>query len=338
MQTRLIDARTVERTADFGTIIPAIRTAFGAYAQDNVVMPPKSYIELPEYNGDFRAMPAYLDTGEWDAAGIKWVNVHPDNPDDHDLPTVLGLVIYSDPETAYPLAIIDGATITRLRTGAAAGVATDILAAPEARSLGLVGAGVQSYSQLEAIASVRPIETVVVADVDQAAVDRFTDHWGDRFEVRAGTPAAAAGCDILSTLTPVREPLIHRDAVEPGTHINAIGADAPGKRELSTDLLEAATIIIDDYEQCTHSGEINVPWSEGRLDDSDLYAELGDLVLGTVPLPDATSEITVFDSTGLAIQDIATAHVIYEAVLDGDASGDIGTGKPFDFFDVESDR
>ncbi len=311
METRLLDRAAVEASAEIATVIDAVEDAFGAYARGDVLMPAKSYVELDAYNGDFRAMPAYLDAGDWDGAGIKWVNVHPDNPDRFDLPTVMATIIYSDPETAYPLAIMDGTAVTMMRTGAAAAVATDHLAIPEATSLGLIGAGDQADTQLAAIASVRPIEEVVVSDVDPDAVAAFIERHGDRFNVREGTIAEAAACDVLSTVTPVREPIVPADAVGGHTHINAMGADAAGKQELDPAILEEAYLVIDDFEQCVHSGEVNVPWSTGRLDEGDIDAELGDVVIGGVPGRTSETGVTVFDSTGLAIQDIATARVVY---------------------------
>ena len=273
MDTLLLGPSAVDKQTPLADVIDAVEAAFGAYARGDVVMPAKSYVDLPRYNGDFRSMPAYVAADGWDAAAVKWVNVHPDNPKDHDLPTVLGTLIYSDPETAFPLAVMDGTHLTRKRTGAAAAVATDHLAVPDATSMGLVGAGVQSYTQLKAIAQVRDIETVVVADRNESAVAAFVDHFSDRFSVRGGSIEEAAACDVLSTVTPVEEPLVH--SVGEHTHVNAIGADAPGKHEIADDVLTDATIVIDDYEQCTHSGEINVPWSEGVLADADIHADLG---------------------------------------------------------------
>ena len=319
METLLLDADDVEENARMDEVIVAVEEAFAAYERGDVQMPAKSYIDLPAYNGDFRSMPAYMDAGDWDAAGIKWVNVHTDNPDAFDLPTVLGTMIYSNPKNAFPLAIMDGTTLTRKRTGAAAAVATDHLAVNDAASLGIVGAGVQSYTQLEAIAAVRPIETVVVADERESAIEAFIDRFGDEFDVRPGSISDAGHCDVLSTVTPVESPIVSAADVGERTHINAMGADAPGKSELTADLLTDATLVIDDYEQCTHSGEINVPWSRGVLGDDDLYGELGELVTGTKAGRTDDSGITVFDSTGLAIQDVAAAHVVYERANERDA-------------------
>ncbi|MDG5819656.1 ornithine cyclodeaminase family protein [Natronococcus sp. A-GB7] len=324
MQTLLLDSDDVDEHARMADVIGAVEDAFGAYERGDAQMPAKSYIDLPQYNGDFRSMPAYLDAGEWDAAGVKWVNVHPDNPTDHDLPTVLGTMIYSDPETASPLAIMDGTALTMKRTGAAAAVATDYLAIEDATSMGVVGAGVQSYTQLEAISEIRPIEEVVVSDLDDDRVQRFIDAYDDEFDVRAGSISEAGHCDVLSTVTPVRDPVVGLEDVGEHTHVNAIGADAEGKHELSDELLLESTVVIDDHKQCTHSGEVNVPYNEGTLTDEDIYGEIGELVVGEKAAREDDTGVTVFDSTGLAIQDVAAARVVYEDAREHGAGFDFG--------------
>ena len=328
METLLLDSEDVSENAPMAAVIPAIEDAFAAYERGDVRMPAKSYIDLPAYNGDFRSMPAYLHAGDWDAAGIKWVNVHPDNEEAYGLPTVLGTMIYSDPENAFPLAVMDGTALTMRRTGAAAAVATDHLAVEGASSMGLVGAGVQAYTQLEAISAVRPIQEVVISDLDEERAAAFVDHFAGEFDVRAGSPAEAAGCDVLSTVTPTRDPVISADAVGDHTHVNAMGADAAGKHELADDLLLGATVVIDDHEQCTHSGEVNVPYTEGVLGDDDIDGEIGEIVVGDREGRTADDGVTVFDSTGLAIQDVAAAHVVYEHASDED------NGTPFDLLGV----
>jgi alanine dehydrogenase len=328
MHTLLLDSDDVDHNTQFPELIVAIEEAFAAYERGHAQMPAKSYIDLPQYNGDFRSMPAYLRTDDWDAAGIKWVNVHTDNNAEYDLPTVLGTMIYSDPRNAYPLAIMDGRGLTMKRTGAAAAVATDHLALPDASSLGIVGAGVQAYTQLEAISVVRDIDTVVIADLDDERVERFVDAFDDRFDVRGGSIEAAAACDVLSTVTPVESPIVSADAIGDHTHVNAMGADAAGKHELADDLLLDAKIVIDDHEQCTHSGEVNVPYSQGVLTDDDIYGEIGEIVVGDKEGRTDADGVTVFDSTGLAIQDVAAAHVVYEHATEND------NGTQFDFFNL----
>ncbi|SFF85827.1 alanine dehydrogenase [Halopelagius inordinatus] len=330
MQTLLLNSDDVHENANMADLIPAVEEAFAAFERGDAQMPPKSYIDLPQYNGDFRSMPAYMDAGDWDAAGIKWVNVHTDN-DEHDLPTVMGTMVYSSPETAFPLAIMDGTELTMKRTGAAAAVATDHLAVEDATSMGIVGAGVQSYTQLEAISTVRDIEEVVVSDLDEERVANFIDAFEDRFDVRAGSIAEAAGCDVLSTVTPVESPVVPRDAVGDHTHINAMGADAEGKHELADEVLLDAKLVIDDHAQTTHSGEINVPYNEGVLSDDDIYGAIGEIVVGDRPGRTDDDGITVFDSTGLAIQDVAAAHVVYEHADEND------NGYPFDLLGLATE-
>jgi alanine dehydrogenase len=336
MHTLLLDSEDVRANAPMGQLISALEDAFGAYQRGDAQMPAKSYIDLPQYNGDFRSMPAYLNVRDdsveaddgWDAAGVKWVNVHPDNRAEYGLPTVMGTMIYSDPKNAFPLSIMDGRELTMLRTGGAAAVATDQLAVDDATSLGIVGAGVQSYSQLEAIAAVRPIEEVVISDVDPERAAEFINEFEDRFEIRAGSVAEAAGCDVLSTVTPVESPIVDREDVGDHTHINAIGADAAGKHELADEILLDAKLVIDDYEQTTHSGEINVPYSAGTLTDNDIYGSLGEIVVGQKEGRTVDDGITVFDSTGLAIQDVAAAHVVYQQAIENQ------NGTEFDLLGV----
>jgi alanine dehydrogenase len=330
MQTLLLNSEDVHRNTQMPELIRAIEDAFAAYERGDAQMPPKSYIDLPQYNGDFRSMPAYLDAGDWDAAGIKWVNVHPDNREEFDLPTVMGTMIYSDPRNAFPLAVLDGTELTMQRTGAAAAVATDHLAVADASSLGIVGAGVQSYTQLRAISTIRPIEEVVVSDLDEEKVARFVDTFEGEFDVRPGTPEDAAACDVLSTVTPVESPIVRREWLGEHTHVNAMGADAKGKHELADEILLDAKLVIDDYEQTTHSGEINVPWSEGVLDDDDIDGEIGQIVVGERQGRTAEDGVTVFDSTGLAIQDVAAAHVVYEHADEND------NGYPFDLMGLDA--
>lgn len=317
--TLMIDRDELDGCIEMGEVIDAIEDAFVAYESGDAAMPPKTYVDLPEENGDFRAMPAYVDG----AAGLKWVNVHPDNPDKYGLPTVMGVVIYSDPETAYPLAIMDGTKLTRYRTGAVGGVASRHLAPPDASSLGLLGAGEQARAQLEAISSAVDLERVVVTDLDERAVaDLCEKEAGRADKVVAGSPKEVADCDVISTTTPSTEPILKREWLDEGTHINAMGADAEGKQELDPRIVEDAAVVVDDWEQCSHSGEINVAVAEGRLTRQDIHADLSEVVSGTRDAP--TDELTVFDSTGLAIQDVATAHLIYET------AGEQGAGYAFD--------
>ena len=214
--------------------------------------------------------------------GVKWVNVHPDNPDRFGLPTVMGLVVYSDPESAYPLAVIDGTELTRFRTGAAAGVATRHLAPPDTDLLGLLGAGVQARTQLAAIATEFDLAEVVVSDLNESAVEAFIEKESHRdCEIVGGTPEELGRCDVVSTTISSRDPILDAEWIDEETHINAMGADAPGKQELNPAILDCAAVVADDWEQCSHSGEINVPVADGTFVREDVAATAGEVVTRT---------------------------------------------------------
>lgn len=331
METALLDRTAVRERTEPAELIESVRDAFLAFQRGAATMPPKTYVSLGDHSGDFRSMPAYVDAGTWEGAGVKWVNVHPENSDRHDLPTVMGLMIYSEPATALPLAVMDGTELTRWRTGAAAALATDTLAPADVTSLGIIGAGAQATAQIECLEVVRSFETLVVSDVDASAARALADRYSDRFRTRTGSIADAAHCDVLCTLTPVRDPIVPADALGSSTHVNAIGADAAGKQELDPAILEEATIVVDEREQCIHSGEINVSISEGRITESAIDATLGEVLAGTHPGRTAESGVTVFDSTGLAIQDVAAAHTVFEADT-------TSRGEAYDFLQLSDSR
>ncbi len=304
MDTLILTQRTIRSLITMDQVVPAVERAFLAHGRGQALMPPKVYIDLPQHGGDFRAMPAYLDG----AAGLKWVNSHPQNPARHGLPSVMGVYILSDPETARPLAVMDATWLTALRTGAAGAVASKYLALGQPRSLGFVGCGVQARVLYEAHRVIYGDSLdLYMADASPAAAEAFAgEAGGDAVSV-----ARAAACDIVCTTTPARAPVVQRGWIAPGAHINAMGADGHGKQELDPAILRAAKVVIDDREQAVHSGEINVPLATGELRIEDIHATLGEVVAGT-KAGRIGSEITVFDSTGLAIQDVAVAQVIYE--------------------------
>ncbi|MFT7581126.1 MAG: alanine dehydrogenase [Myxococcota bacterium] len=308
MQTLILTRADVEALATMETVVPAVEAAFHAHGNQQTLMPPKVYLPLPQHHGDFRAMPAYMDA----AAGVKWVNSHPENPARYNLPAVMGVYILSDPETARPLCIMDGTWLTALRTGAAAAVASKYLARASAQSIGFVGAGVQSYTLLEAHRVTHPdISRFVVADLRPDAALALAKACGGR----VGSVAEAAACDIVCTTTPSSTPVVRRADVADGAHINAMGADAEGKQELETAILLAAYVVVDDPAQALHSGEVNVPVHQGDFAATDIAGTLGEVVTGRIAGRTSDATITVFDSTGLAIQDLAVAKAVYERAL-----------------------
>lgn len=304
MNTLILTRDDVAQLGSMSLAVDAIERAFAAFGRGEGTMPPKVYLSVSEGRGDFRAMPA----AQGGVAGIKWVNVHPDNRARGDLPSVMGTFILNDPDTGFPLAVMDGTLLTALRTGAAGAVASKYLAGTAPDTVGFVGAGVQGRTLHDAHRVVFPEFQPLVHDRDADTASRLADAIGGR----AVPLSEAAAADIVCTATPATSPYLALDAVRPTVHINAMGADAPGKQELTTALLQNAAVYVDDVHQATSSGEINVPIASGEMSERDLAGSLGDVVAGVLARDPAATR-TVFDSTGLAIQDLALAHAIYDA-------------------------
>ncbi len=305
-KTRLITHTDIAAVVGMGDAFTAVEESFRATARGDAEMPAKIYLKLPAFHGDFRAMPGAL--GKF--AGVKWVNVHPNNHR-RGLPIVMGMIILSDPETGFPLALMDGTLITGLRTGAAAAIATRHLSRPDALSLGLIGAGVQAQMIVDAHRILKPNWQIHVNDLVPERAKTFASY----NDAIIATVREAAACDIVCTSTPATGPVVSIDMVRTGAHINAIGADAKGKQELDVEILRTSRLFVDDMQQAQSSGEINVPISQGKLQADQIIGSIGDVIVGNVPGRLSTGDITVFDSTGLAIQDIALASVVYERTV-----------------------
>lgn len=328
-ETLLLKQSDVKELIDMKETISYVETAYSVDANRKVQMPPKMYLFFNKYEGDLRIMPCFI--RGLDQAGVKNVNVHPRNTLEYNLPTVMGLIELVDPETGFPIAVMDGTWITNMRTGAAGGVATKYLARKDSKILGLVGAGMQALTQVMAIKEVMDIKEVKVSCRTCTHRESFAKMIRDNFGIEARAvdtiQEAVEGSDVISTTTPSRVPIVKRSWVDDGTHINAMGADAPGKQELESHLIEKAKIVIDCWSQANHSGEINIPVREGTVRKSDIHARIGEIVNGDRPGRESDSEITVFDSTGLAVQDIVTAWNIREKALKA------GVGQKINFLE-----
>jgi alanine dehydrogenase len=312
---KTIDKKTIQSIYKMKDAIPVVETSFKEYAQGKAIMPPKQYLDLKQFNGDFRAMPAYVPS--MNIAGIKWVNSHGDNPQ-KGKSSVMATIIVNKPDTGEPIAVLDGTYITAIRTGAAGGVATKYLAKKDASIALFIGGGAQAYYQCEAICLVRDIKEIRIVDLDPKTVKKFIDSISSFFSGKIIISNSIEDCvenaDIITLTTPSRTPLLKNEWLSPGTHINAIGADAEGKQECESTILKNALVYIDDWVQASHSGEINVPLSKGELKKEDIKGNIGDLVLGTISGRQSDEDITLFDSTGLAIQDIASAGAVLNAL------------------------
>lgn len=309
----LLSKAEVEGLISMSEAIEAVEEAFRAKELGKAQMPPKSYVYFKRHQGDFRVMSAYLE--KLGAAGVKIVNVHPRNPKEYGLPSVMATILLLNSETGAPIAIMDGTWITNIRTGAGGAVAAKYLARKDSRVVAMIGAGAQARSQLIALKEVLDIEEVRVNDVVPEQMKRYASERGKKLGIdvkpAGNVEKAVKGADILVTVMLARKPLVMNDWISEGMHINAIGADAPGKQELDPEILKRAKIVVDDLEQASHGGEINTALSEGIIKREDVYAEIGEIVTGKKPGRTSDDEITIFDSTGLAIQDIATDWKVY---------------------------
>lgn len=304
MPTIFLARKDVRDLLNMKEILEAVEQAFRDHAAGNAAMPPKAYLSLE--HGDLRAMPAAVSG----AAGMKWVNSHPQNPS-QGLPTVMAVLIVNDPATGYPVAIMDATDLTAYRTGATAAIAAKYLARKGSHTLGIVGAGKQAYTQLMAHAELLDLKLVKAFDRSAAATDKLIQFF-PQFNIQSTSLEEAIASDILCTLTPAREPIVKRGWVKPGTHINAVGADGPGKQELDPLILKEAMVVVDNMEQAISGGEINVPLKNGLYSVDQVYGTLDEIVVGKKPGRQDATAITVFDSTGLAIEDIAVAKLVYE--------------------------
>ena len=320
MRTLLLTKKDIVPLLSMGEVMGAVESAFREKALGRVQMPAKPYLFYAKYNGDLRAMPSYLE--ELDISAVKIVNVHPENPVRYKLPTVMATIVLIDPKNGGPLAIMGGTWITAMRTGAAGGVAAKHLARKESKVVGLVGAGTQAKTQLMALLCLYgKLEEVRVWSRTKrtraAYIAEMEPKFGDVTEIVpvANVRNAVEGADVVVTATPSRKPLVSSKWVSQGTHFNCIGADAPGKEELDPSILKRAKIVVDDWEQASHRGEINVPLAKGEITRENIWADIGSVVAGLKSGRTSPDEITVFVSTGLAVQDAVTADLAYKKAL-----------------------
>ena len=296
---RFLSAAHVRQAVSPARAVDAVRDAFVAYANGEWTMPPKVYV--PAYPaGDFRAMPA-LGAGH---ALLKWVTSFPRNPE-AGLPTVTGLVLLSDASNGVLLAALDAGAVTARRTGAAAVLAAETVGRADASDAAVIGAGVNGEAVAETF--VARGRDVGIYDVDAARATAVADRVGGHGVSRDEALAA----DVVVTVTPGREYVFERGSILPGQHVSLMGADGPGKQEIAADELRRVRVFCDDWEQASHNGDL-VHAVEAGLIGRDDVTQLGDVLAGRTAGRRSPDEATVFDSTGLAIQDLAIALAAME--------------------------
>jgi alanine dehydrogenase len=313
----------LSRTDMMGLVTPAeyvscVEQAYRMHGLGRYYMDPKGHIVLDKYPGEWEAMPSYIEEPE--AAACKWVSIRERNREKHDLPTVFSILIYTHPETGFPLAICDGSYHTVMRTGAAAAVSAKWMARKESKRLAIVGAGHMAEGTLATCNEIFPWEDVRVWSRSQTTIDEFVATQQPKypaFRIRGllDLEDTVRGADVVVTVTPAREPLVKDEWIAPGTHIAALGADKGGDQELDPRILQRARIVVDDIRQCRADGEINVPLARGLIKEEDIAGEIGEIITGKKEGRRSPDEVTLFDSTGIALQDSATVPLEYERAL-----------------------
>jgi ornithine cyclodeaminase/alanine dehydrogenase-like protein (mu-crystallin family) len=317
MTLPLFAAEDIRRALPMREAIEAMRAAFIAFSEGRAHIPQRLSISIPEQEGITLVMPGYVPP---DALGLKVVSVFPRNPA-RGLPTLSALVVMLDPETGAPAALLDGAFLTAWRTGAASGLATDLLARPDAESLALIGAGAQARTQLLAVAAVRSLRRVRVYSRTparaQALIEEMQGQEGIPQDIAvAPTPeAAVAEADIVCTATNSSVPVFDGQALRPGTHINAIGSFTLEMRELDEETFRRAARVVVDSRAAALAEAGEVVWAirQGILREADLV-ELGEIAAGRRPGRERPEEITLFKSVGLAVQDLVAAQRVWQRI------------------------
>ncbi|HSA56768.1 MAG TPA: ornithine cyclodeaminase family protein [Gemmatimonadaceae bacterium] len=314
--TLVLTRSDVARVLDLGQCIEIVERAFRAHGEGRA--PDPAIMGVHVASGGFHTKGGVLDLGRpYFAAKTNANFMH--NRERYGLPTIQGTIALHDAENGFPLALMDSVEISILRTGAATAVAAKHLARPDSAVAAVAGCGAQGRVQVRATARVLPLTRVLVWDIDRSAGVRLAEELSadlaleviavDDFRV------AAREADVCITCTPSEEYLLRLDDVRPGTFVAGVGADNPHKRELHPSLLAAGTVVVDVLEQCATIGDLHHALDAGVMDRAHVHGSLGAVVAGRLPGRTHPGEITVFDSTGMAVQDVAAAAVVYEGAL-----------------------
>jgi ornithine cyclodeaminase len=292
--------------------------ALSTLSRGDAILPLRPMLHLPRDRGIFAMMPGYL--GAPEALGVKVISVFPANHgtqyDSHQ-----GVVLLFETAHGSPVAVLDATSITAIRTAAVSGVATGLLARSGANDLSILGSGVQARTHLQAMLHARQIARVRVWSRNSENSRRFARDAGERHgigvEVMGDVQSAVDGADIICTVTSSREPVLRGEWIAPGAHVNAVGASLKSARELDSAAVARSSLFVDRRESTLNeAGDFLIPKSEGLIDDAHIQAEIGDILLGKHPGRTSDTEVTLFKSLGLAIEDVAAAQLVYKKALD----------------------
>lgn len=313
MPVRILTGHDVTRLLPMDACIAAMEQVLTALARGQAIQPLRNVMRLPEGKGVFGVMPGQVSTPN--AFGLKVITVFPGNEgtkyDSHQ-----GAVLLFEPVHGTIVAVMDAASVTGIRTAAVSGVATRLLAREDAADLAILGSGVQARTHLEAMRAVRPIRRVRVWSRSEANRQAFAEWAGQRLgqEVERSETArdAVAGADIVCTVTSSKVPVLLGEWLAPGTHVNAVGSSLATARELDAEAVRKARLFVDRRESALNeAGDFLLARGEGAVDDSHILGEIGELLLGTRPGRTTAMDITLFKSLGLAVEDVASAHVVW---------------------------
>jgi ornithine cyclodeaminase len=301
--------------------IEAVKGAFAQLSAGQAQVPLRTQLSIPKHDGVTLFMPAYLP--QTDSLAVKVVSVFPNNTR-IDLPTIHALVVVVDASTGQPSAAIDGTYLTALRTGAASGAATDLLARPDSRQVAIFGAGTQGRTQLQAVCEVRSVTRVRVYDQMRTRAEQYVAEMKQRggkipsdIRVAESPQAAVANADIICTATTSKSPVFRDADLKPGVHINGIGSYTPEMQEVDETTIARAKVVVDSRTAClAEAGDLIIPLHRGLISAEHIHAELGEIVLGYKPGRQMDSEVTFFKSVGNAVQDAAVARLALLAAKD----------------------
>ena len=297
-------------------VIDAVEEGFRQYAMGTVTMPLRSSLPVPKYKGSMGMMPCFIDG--MDALGLKSVGGWRDNPSKYNLPFIMGIVTLIDPRNGVPLALLNGAWVTEMRTGAVTGVAAKYLAREKSMTMGLFGAGAQARTQLRAVKEVRNITDVHVFDPMTSNRDKFCKEMSQILKINVkpvDNPAEAVkSCDIIVTATTSQNPVFDGKWLEEGTFISGVGSHfGPKIKELDGTTIKSSKVVVDQKEACLkEAGDIMDPIADGLIKEDHIYAELGEVIIGSKKGRVNDKEITLFKSVGIALQDLATARKAFD--------------------------
>ncbi|MFX1544415.1 MAG: ornithine cyclodeaminase family protein [Promethearchaeota archaeon] len=310
----ILSKNEVQSCLPMGKTIQAVREAYIAFAKGRVQLAPVAHLDVKQYNGEVDIKPGYVE--DFGIIGTKIASGYYDN---HKLglPPGVAVIVLMDLKTSMPIAIMDGTYITAYRTGAAGAVAADVLARKNSKRVGVVGTGTQGRMQIIALRELLKIEEVRAWDIVGDAAERYakemTESFGIEVNAFSNVEDVVRDADIVVTVTPSREALVKSDWIGEGVHINAIGADGPGKQELDPKIVaNADKIVVDSLVQCRRIGEIQHALAQNLITENNVHAEIGQILIGDKSGRESDKEITMFDSTGLAAQDIAAGYVVYK--------------------------